>query len=568
MMHRGILASGLTTRRLAICALSALSIGATFSPADAGISFKDVSVEAGFDTHLYQSPSKHSLGVNWIDVNEDGWSDLFVVDGFNGTPHLYINEQDGTFSDGNAYLPVLPNYDHTGSIFADYDNDGDSDIYIYTDNEQWDLNGFNLPDGPPNLLLKSLWVENGGVLMPGVPLYEEVAVAAGVDDLADEPLGTYTGYRTKAATWVDYDRDGCVDLYVGHMVFQADGDASNRDRMYRNQCDGTFEDVTADLGLYETMGEESNEYRPTLAVVAGHFDNDLWPDLYVAHASPGVEGLHLPEGHFDRIFKNNMGVYKEVFFEGVGDDAQAAMGVDFADIDRDGDWDFYLADMIAHAQELEVGLSGNPLYLNVGGNALTENVSDLAGVQGIDSWGVNFFDADQDGHEDLFVATFGAGAGLSYMFRNALDGTFEDLSAEAGFTTDQARGSACADYDNDGDVDVAVVNQDGILQLFKNESTEVGNWIQFELHGTSSNADAIGALVSIGSAVEETEIQLRQVKGGSSAHSQDSFIVHAGVGTEEVVNVKIEWPSGAVHTASSLAVNQRHVIIENEGKGN
>jgi hypothetical protein len=388
--------------------------------------------------------------------------------------------------------------------------------------------------------------------------------AAGVDDLPETPFGAYPGYRSKAATWFDYDRDGCVDLYVGHMVFQAAMDPSNRDRLYRNRCDGTFEDVTDDVALYSADGDQSAEYRGTLAVVAGHFDNDRWPDLYVAHASPGIADMDFPEAHFDRIFKNRMGVFREMDFPGVGDDAQAAMGIDFADIDRDGDWDVYITDMFDHAYELETGMFGNPLYLNTGGRALVENTADQAAVQANDSWGVNFFDADHDGYEDLLVATFSRAEGLSYMYRNRGDGTFEDVSATAGVVTAEGRGSACADYDRDGDIDVAVVNQDGVLQLFRNETQGVGHWIQIELHGTDSNADAIGAMVTVRSTLDELDLQQRQVKGGSSAHSQDSLVTHFGTGDNELVDFKVAWPSGVVTQRWGVAVDQRYVVVEGE----
>ena len=128
-------------------------------------------------------------------------------------------------------VPKLPATDMSGSIFADYDNDGDRDIYVYTDRSEWVITRENQPDGPPNLLLQNRLVENGGVILPGEPLFREAAAPAGVDDRASPPLGELSAYRTKSAAWLDYNRDGCIDLYIGHLVMNAAGMPANRDRL-------------------------------------------------------------------------------------------------------------------------------------------------------------------------------------------------------------------------------------------------------------------------------------------------------------------------------------------------
>jgi len=522
----------------------------------------DVSGPAGILPETYSSPTEHSLGVNWIDVNGDGWSDLFAVNGINREAQLYVNLRDGTFGHATDLLPELPNYDMTGAVFADYDNDGDSDIYIYTDNEWFHLNLANVQDGPPNLLLKNLWIENGRDLPPpGEPLFVEVAAEAGLADLPKSPFGLYAGFRAKAAAWFDYDRDGCVDLYVGHLAFQNEGQAGNRDRLYRNQCDGTFIDATPFSGIYPNDESFSLLHRPTLAVLAGHLDQDLWPDLYLVHASPGVPGEHLAEGHHDRILTNlGDGTFQPVTFPDVGDDAQAGMGITVGDFQRDGYWDIYISDLYVHANELEEGV-GNALYTG-GPEGLSSNRAVANGVIGTDSWGVNFFDFDQDGFEDLFVGTFGAGEGRSYLYLNDDGDGFADASSEVNFLTASSRASAVADYDRDGDLDMAILNQDGALQLFRNDSTDIGNWIQLVLAGRVSNADAIGAVVVLENG---TVTQRRQVLGGSSAHSQDSLPVHFGIGEATSVDrITIYWPSGAVQRLNNTAINQRYFIVEEQ----
>ena len=161
------------------------------TPLAAQVTFTDVTEDAGLDDYEYSSPSAHSLGVNWIDYDNDGYPDLFLVGGgADNPPRLYHNEGDGTFTETTSLLPPLPEVEMPGSRFADYDNDGDRDLFVYTDSSLWDLYGFNEPDGPANLLLRNLWVENGGQLVPDEPLFEEVAAAAGLDDLAAEPFGS------------------------------------------------------------------------------------------------------------------------------------------------------------------------------------------------------------------------------------------------------------------------------------------------------------------------------------------------------------------------------------------
>ena len=197
-----------------------------------GFRFTDVSADAGVTGVVYSSESAHSLGVNWVDIDNDGWVDLFAVGGGpQYPPRLFRNLGDGTFEAAHRLVPKLPATDMSGSIFADYDNDGDRDIYVYTDRSEWVITRENQPDGPPNLLLQNRLVEYGGVILPGEPLFREAAALAGVDDRASPPLGELSAYRTKSAAWLDYNRDGCIDLYIGHLVMNAAGRPANRDRL-------------------------------------------------------------------------------------------------------------------------------------------------------------------------------------------------------------------------------------------------------------------------------------------------------------------------------------------------
>ena len=265
-----------------------------------GFRFTDVSADAGLTGLVYSSESAHSLGVNWVDIDNDGWVDLFAVGGApEHPPRLFRNLGDGTFEPARHLLPRLPATDMSGSVFADYDNDGDLDIY--TDNSQWVITRENQPDGPPNLLLHNRLVENGGVIVPGEPLFREAASLAGVDDQASPPFGKLSGHRTKAAAWLDYDRDGCIDLYIGHLVMNAGGTPANRDRLMRNDCAGGFHEVTTAAGLYPPAAAE---YRGALVVLGAHLDADLWPDLYVVNVTFGTADR---ASQLDQIYRNQSG---------------------------------------------------------------------------------------------------------------------------------------------------------------------------------------------------------------------------------------------------------------------
>jgi len=522
----------------------------------AQVQFTEVGVASGVGSDFYRTNSGHALGINWIDFNNDGWDDLFMINGLGEASHLYHNNGNGTFTNVDSLLPDLTNREKTGSIFADYDNDGDSDIYIFQDNATFSLFGDNPQDGPPNILLKNLWMENGEQFTLGVPLFEDVTGFAGVENLAEVPLGSLPGLRSYTGGWFDSDRDGWVDLYVGQMVLQVTGEVANKNQFYRNLQNGTFEDQSVASGL--GAGTDTLRIRPTLAFIGAHFDSDLWPDAYVVNvheASPF---------HHDILFQNDgTGNYSDItgLSPGLGDDSGSGMGIDLADIDLNGTWDFYISDI---ANTFNDASKGNPLHLGNGDGTFADNIASQAGVKGTDSWGVNFFDADHDGLEDLFVATLGQKRDLFYI--NNGGASFTNFTTQAGITEiASSRGSAVSDYDCDGDMDLAVITQAGFLRLYRNDTINPGNWLQIKLKGTSSNRDAIGALVhaQVGSVT-----RMRQIKGGSSAHSEDSLRVHFGVGDATMVDeIRIFWPSALVETLSNIPTNRQLTVVEGSIQG-
>jgi hypothetical protein len=531
----------------------------TASSSSAQLIFEDVSEEAGLDQFTYISNTYHDLGINWIDFDNDYDADLFVTTGTGGqTPHLYRNNGDSTFTLVDELLPSMPtDIDFAHSVFADFDNDGDSDIYIFVDNPHLtNLVRFNRQDGPPNILLKNLWIEQGGRILPGQPLFTEIAEQAGVADLADPPLGEdWPGMRAKTGGWLDYDRDGCIDLFVGHDIFGpiSYGRRSVRNRLYRNRCDGTFEDTTASSGVDD--GTDPLRFRPTLAFIGAHMDADLWPDMFVVN----VEGSQ-PAFERDVFFVNNAdGTFRDATADsaGLGDDSAAGMGIDVADIDLDGDWDIYISDLFN--TRVDEPPPGNVLYLGKGDGTFADNSAPQAGVAAHSSWGVTFFDADQDAYEDLLVATMGQRA-EPFMYRNMGDGTFADLTESSRMMSPDGRGTAVADYDGDGDLDPAIINDfDGVLSLYRNVAPLKGSWLRVRLRARQSNRSAIGALIKVKAGPYN---MMRQVKGGSSAHSQDELVAHFGLRFEDVDQVRIYWPSGAEDVIQAVAPNQTITVTE------
>ncbi len=546
---------GTTHKRLVLLWFYLIS---TSSSACCEVVFTDVSVASGLTTETYSSAGGHGLGVNWVDINNDGWDDLFAVGGQPGIPpKLFINNRDGTFTAASHLLPKLAAVEMSGSRFADYDRDGDKDIFIYTDNLDYRVLGSNNPDGPVNILLQNQLMEQGSVS------FIDQTATAQLLDLAPSPFGDLPAYRSKTAAWLDYDRDGCIDLFVGHSIHNSAGHAGNKDRFYRNDCDGTFTDVTATIGI--NPGTEPNSYRAALASAGFHLDDDLWPDLFVVN----VSGLEMQPWFNDFLYLNHgpngQGFpYQESLSltSGLGNDSQAGMGIDTADIDHDGDWDIYISDILNTT--LDDAPLGNVLYLGTGQGQLADNSAVMAGVQGVDSWGVNFLDANHDSWEDLFVATIGTANGDLFYQHNGVNtegiATFTNIAATAGIVTGNARGSATADFDRDGDLDIAVVNQNGPLQLFRNDSSAQGNWLMIKLKATESNPDAIGTVIK----AEINGVTLmRQVKGGSSAHSQDSLNVHFGLAdTSLVEQLTIAWPSGRFEVLTNIPSNQYLYISE------
>jgi enediyne biosynthesis protein E4 len=460
----------------------------TGEPEDLGPPFEPTDLDA---------PHQVVLGVKgpgqaWADVDGDGWLDLLTVGGMVAS-QLWHNQGDGTFELSPLMDPYGSVHDTIGATFADYDNDGDPDLYL-------------LRYGP-NVLLR-----NDGPLG-----FSDVSQAAGVDHDAGPA----------SAAWGDYDGDSWLDLYV------ADG-LGNADTFYHNEGDGTFTEVSPLLpgwGLYATYG-----------VTFSDFDNDGDPDLYVANDKkvgnlmwrndgPGCDGW---------CFTNVSQAW--------GVDAKVdSMGVAMGDYDNDLDLDLSITDNHRHNVLRNMVETGVPSFVDV-----SDEVGVIFDAYG---WGTIFFDYDNDGWLDLYVADANLGPGeSSRLFHNEL-ATFVEVTAGCGCAEPGwSHGVSHADYDHDGAVDF-IVGQRGLRHvLYRNRNTSGHHWLTVELHGGGPvNRDAVGARVWV--ATTSYRVLMREVELGSSVASQNSLRLHFGLGSDEVAAIQIRWPDGTIEQPPAPATD-------------
>jgi len=516
------------------------------------VQFADVTARAKIDfVHTSgATPEKYMFetfgsGVAWIDYDNDGFSDLYFVNGAPGSANaLYRNNGDGTFKDvtAQAGVPGKGGY-KTGVAAGDYDNDGYLDLYV---------TAFG-----PNLLYRN----NGN------GTFTDRTAAAGVAGGPAE-WSTSTGF-------FDFDRDGDLDLYVvnyldfrmddnpycglrkeGHRMYcnptVFDGMA---DRLFRNNGNGTFTDVSQQSGIANPAGKG-------LGVAFCDFDRDGDTDVYVANDL--VRNF---------LYRNNGdGTFLDVAYgAGVGFDPngkpQAGMGVDCADTDGNGFPDIFVTNF---SEEL------NTLYQNRG-DGIFEDVSEKAGLgSGFLplGFGTKMFDADNDGDLDIHVTnghvidnvklyhpTF-TYAQKDLLYEN-LGGRFRDVTRQSGPALQVervGRGLAVADFDNDGNLDVAISSVGQRPVLLRNQGPRQGNWIAIRARGTKSNGFGLGATVRV-----ETpgRVQVREINNAASYLSSNDTRLHVGLGTAKIVErIEVLWPSGAKQILKGVAVNQILTIKE------
>jgi hypothetical protein len=561
------------------------SLGAKAAVQPASARFTDVAIDAGLGAARNVSGSADNkqllleemgCGAAIIDYDNDGWPDIFLVNGsaFDSTPaarrptsYLFHNNRDGTFADVTRKAGLLHSGWGQACCVGDYDNDGFDDMFVT-------YFGRNL-----------LYHNNGD------GTFTDVSEKAGV-----------AGLKTRwgaGCCFLDYDRDGNLDLFVTNYVAYdparapkpgdslycrygeipvpcgPQGFSGGTNLLYRNRGDGTFEDVSEKSGIANPRGSPSPAFvsanwRPSgaygMGAAAADFDNDGWPDIYVAcDTAPSLLYHNNQDGTFREVAVPAGCAFDE---NGV---ALSGMGVGIADYDGDGWFDIVRTNFTDQT---------TTLYRN-NGDGTFHDASLQAGL-GINTkyvgFGVGFFDFDNDGRKDIFIANGHVYSQLAtrklhvaykqprLLYRNLGNGRFEDISANAGIAiTKPAVGRGCAfgDLDNDGDIDIIVNNLDAPPSLLRNDSINQNHWLKIKCIGTRSNRSAIGTRVRV---VAGDLTQVDEVMSGSGYYSQNDLRLHFGLGDAKRVElVEVAWPSGIKESFRDLPPDELIVVKESAG---
>lgn len=557
------------------------------------IEFTDVTAQAGINFKHNSGafgkkylPETIGSGCAFLDYDNDGWQDILLVNSMNwperktrkSFPALYHNNKDGTFTDVTRQAGLAVEMYGIGVAIADYDNDGNADIYITCVG--------------PNHLFRNL---GGGK-------FAEVTAKAGVGDL---------GFSTSAA-WFDYDNDGKLDLFVGNYVewsvetdLHCTLDGKNKSyctpqsykgqsaTLYHNRGNGTFENVTQRAGLNDPAGK-------SLGVALLDFDNDGWLDFFVAN---DTEPNKLYRNNHNGTF-TDAAIMAGVAFSDAGT-PRAGMGVDAADYDGSG------------RQSVVIGNFTNEsmaLYHNDGSGLFTDEAS-RSGIGKMSAQSLTFacffFDYDLDGLLDIFAANGHVSDDISvvqpnvkyaqppHLFRNKGKKKFEETTAKLGRALNRAivgRGAAYGDFDNDGDLDLLITTNNGPARLLRNDNANQNDLIRIKTVGTKSNHDGIGATVRVKTSRGATLSSM--VRTGSSYCSQSELPLTFGLGTPEAspsqkdgpaqkegqapkegsaqkpqeasqqkmtLTLEITWPSGQKDTIAEIKPNQSLTVQEGKG---
>ncbi|MBI4462444.1 MAG: CRTAC1 family protein [Acidobacteria bacterium] len=534
------------------------------------VRFTNVAEEAGIRFQHFpgkrttQLPEDMGSGAAWGDYDDDGDPDLYVCDiaaPLTATPdqlaaspggnRLYRNNGDGTFTDVTEQAGVGYKGLSMAAAWADSDNDGHLDLVV-TSYDRLILYR-NRGDGS----------------------FEDLSQLAG--------LAGFRGFWT-GASWADYDRDGDLDLYIcGYVQYEFRPDfagrtsrqytelvpftlnpssyPAERNLLFQNNGKGGFREVARKAGVDNPTGR-------SLAAAWCDFDGDGWPDLYVANdISDNAMFLNLGKGKF-----------RDISHEAWAADYRGAMGLGVGDWDQDGDADIFITHWIAQQFALLSNLRYQPTGPANPGRLRFQDVADLIGVGQLTfsyiGWGTSFFDYDNDGQLDLFAVTGSTFQdakdpsklvpmkNLLFWQKNSKEGFYEvgAVSGEVFQKLHVGRGAAFGDYDNDGDVDIFVVNHSGRALLLRNDGGNQNNWLKVRLRCTQSNRSCLGAVVEI-----ETEGREQQQEIGSQASylSQNSLEAHFGLNrAQQVERLRVRFPSRVTRELRQIPTNQIVIVEE------
>jgi hypothetical protein len=550
--------------------LDQLLIGA---PLD--VQFVNVAREAGLRSKtIFGRENKNRFllettgcGVAFYDYDHDGWLDIFLVNGTrfdaNWTKadapvsRLYKNNRDGTFTDVTLKAGLARTGWGQGCCIGDYDNDGLDDLLV------------------------TYWGDCVLYRNNGDGTFTDVSAKTGVAKTTRLTSAGLNRWNTGCA-FVDYDRDGWLDIFIGNYIdfdpktvpVPEDGNClyknlkvacgppgldGGKNILLHNDGKGNFTDVSEKAGILKTQGTYA------LGVLVADFDNDGWPDIYVANDSTS-----------SALYRNNRdGTFTDIAIEaGVAYSAdgkpQAGMGVSTADYDGDGNLDIVKTNFAGDT---------STLYRNLGNNFFEDSTfqAGLGRNTRFLGWGAMFLDYDNDTWPDILLTNGHvypevADTAIEYgyrqrkvLYRNLGNGRFLDVSENAGpgiLEKVSGRGCATGDFDNDGDVDVVVNCVNDVPQLLRCDTAARNTWIKLKCVGTKSNRSAIGARVYC---VTGKRKQMDEVRSGGSYISQNDLRVHFGLAQAETADIEIRWPSGQVDKLPGLRANGIYTVVEGKG---